>query len=84
MVKLDWMHCADMGVLNYELGELWWSILPELGANRLAGLDVLKVRIAAWYAATKPASRIPIGRLTLRKVKANLHPTLKAKAAQTR
>ena len=84
MVKLDWMHCADMGVLSYELGELWWSILPELGANRLAGLEVLKVRIAAYYAATKPASRIPIGRLTLRKVKANLHPKLKAKAAQTR
>ena len=84
MVKLDWMHCADMGVLSYELGELWWSILPDLGANRAEGLDVLKTRIAAYYDVAKPASRIPLGRLTLRKIKADSHPKLKAKAAQTK
>ena len=34
MVKVDWMHAADLGVLTYLLGEVFWSLLvPMAGAT---------------------------------------------------
>ena len=49
MVKLDFMHAADLGVLTYLLGDVFWSLLltladghaGQIGARRLAGLKNL-------------------------------------------
>ena len=92
MVTLDWMHCADLGIIPYELGEILWSLLPHLSPRhvrfrlliRKMGLQALKVRMARYYSASKSTSRIPIRRLTSRKLKAKHHPKLKAKAPQAR
>ena len=43
-----------------------------------------KARLARYYANNKSKSRIPLNRLTLRKVNVKQHPKLKAKAAQAR
>ena len=90
MVKCDWMHAADMGILSYELGELWWSCLPELGATtaRAEGFKVLKDKLKRHYRShprSRTMSKVPMKRLTLTKVKPrDGNPKLKAKAAQTR
>ena len=92
MVMLDWMHCADLGIIGYELGEILWTILPRLApvrtrywmVNRQRGLQVLKARLARYYANNRQKTRLPLRRLTLRKIKVKRHPKLKAKAAQAR
>ena len=48
------------------------------------GLRLLKERLREYYRSNNVDSRIPLGRLTLRKIKAGRHPKLKAKAGQTR
>ena len=90
MVVLDWMHDVDLGIVAYELGEVLWSILPQLGdaaassdkARRSSGLRALKDRLKEFYEANGTESRIPVKRLTLRKIKSKKFPKLKAKAAQ--
>jgi hypothetical protein len=84
-------EAMDIGVLTYEFGEVWWSILPHLAPagttkaqRRAAGLKVLKARLQEYYKTTKVSSKMPISRLTLRKIKSKKHPKLKAKAGQTR
>ena len=53
------------------------------GAKRASGLEVLKARLRIFYEdANNSTCRIPIGRLTLRKIKAKRYPKLKAKALQ--
>ncbi|CAK0905301.1 unnamed protein product, partial [Prorocentrum cordatum] len=90
MVKADWMHAADLGILVYELAESWWSMLPELGdtdrkISRETGLGILKRRLRQHYRDTKCASRLPLKRFGLTKIRARQrHPKLKAKAGQAR
>ncbi len=92
MVKLDWMHAADLGVLVYVIGEVWWSILPALaGGNgrsaaqkRELGLRELKGRLKAYYSEHRISNKLPLKRLTLNKIKSKGHPKLKAKAAQAK
>ena len=92
MVKLDAQHALDLGTLSYELGEIWWSLLPRLASaatggahrDRSTGLKELQRRLKRYYSERRVDSKIPIKRLTLRKIKARRHPKLKAKAAQTR
>ena len=53
MSKLDRTDASDRGVLSHELGELWWSLLPELACaargvatdSKQAGLYELKRRL---------------------------------------
>lgn len=75
----DLMHAGDLGVLSYELGEVLWTILPQLGAGpgrsrgaaRAAGLQVFKTRLKAFYKERRTDSRLPLKRFSLRKVKAH-------------
>ena len=94
MIKLDWMHAVDIGVLVYVLGEVWWSLLLHLGSHvggrnllkkRLAGVRALKARIKKHYADHHVNSRIPLRRFKLTKIKSGrTGPKLKVKAAQAR
>ena len=95
MIKLDWMHVVDLGLLTYVLGEAWWALLPKLaprvwgrqgGAQkkRALGLHNLKAKLREYYRMHRTDTKIPVERLTLRKVRAKKHPKLKAKAAQAR
>ena len=92
MLKLDWMHAADLGVLVYVLGSVWWSLLPALAsprgrpttAVRETGLSALKDRLKTYYRDRKVSNKLPLKRLTLGKVKAKCGPKLKAKAAQAK
>eukprot|EP00973_Karenia_brevis_P035783 4937838-Karenia_brevis.AAC.1 len=57
MIKLDWMHAVDLGVLAYEIGEIWWALLPKLSRHgggreserRSQGLLNLKMRLKHLY-----------------------------------
>ena len=92
MLKLDWMHAADLGVLVCVLGEVLWSLLPVLAsaggrptaAVRERGLIELKRRLKRYYEERKVTNRLPLKRLTLGKVKSKAGPKLKAKAAQAK
>ena len=92
MLKLDWMHAADLGVLVYVLGEVFWSLLPMLAgaggrptiAVRERGLMELKQRLRAYYKTSRVTNRLPVKRLTLGKIKSRTEPKLKAKAAQAK
>ena len=77
MLKLDWMHAADLGVLGYVIGEIFWSLLPALAATggrataavRETGLLELKRRLQRYYKSSKVSNRLPLKRLTLGKIK---------------
>ena len=93
MLKLDWMHAADLGVLLYVVGAVWWSLLPILApgggrptaAVRNAGLVELKRRLKEHYCAHRVSNRLALKRFTLNKVKPRKGPVkLKAKAAQAK
>ena len=95
MIKLDWMHVVDLGILTYVLGEAWWALLPKLAPRvwgrrggdqkrRALGLQTLKGKLREYYRLRKTDTKLPVERLTLRKVRARKHPKLKAKAAQAR
>ena len=95
MIKLDWMHVVDLGVLTYVLGEAWWALLlklaprvwgrrPSRAKSRALGLLALKARLHKYYTDHKIDTKIPLSRLTLRKIRVKKNPKLKAKAAQAR
>eukprot|EP00973_Karenia_brevis_P025165 3471720-Karenia_brevis.AAC.1 len=91
MVKLDFMHAADLGILGYELGEIWWSILPDMasahhqGNSRTEGFEILKQELKEYYKQHKITSKLPLKRFSLTKIKSvRRKPKLKAKAAQAR
>ncbi len=79
---------SSTGLVAYEIGEALWSILPDLGAvgdvsaaaRRSNGLKVFKERLRTYYHENRIDARVPIGKLTLRKIKAKRYPKLKAKA----
>ena len=82
----------DSGVLSYEFGEVWWSLLPHLadecadatGNARQRGLKALKARLVTYYKENKVDSKLPLRRLSLRSIKCKRDPKLKAKAGQAR
>ena len=87
IVKADFMHAADLGILPHALGELFWSLLRRLSmqdggaASRDKGFIVLKRRIKEYYHRTKPDSKLPMKRFTINKIKSGRRPArLKAKA----
>jgi len=92
MVKLDWMHAADLGVLVHVIGEVWWSLLVHLAGGgarsqavlRERGLVQLRIRLRQFYVLRKISNRLPLKRLTLRKIKVKGTAKLKAKAAQAK
>ena len=96
MIKLDWMHVMDLGILTYVLGEAWWALLPKLaprlwvgrrvsrGRSRNLGLHFLKDRLRKYYRDHKIDTKIPVERLTLRKIRVRQRCKLKVKAAQSR
>ena len=77
MVKVDWMHAMDLGVLVYLLGEIWWALLARLGAHaggclskrRKAGCKVLKGRLREYYKAHHIASKLPLKRFKMTWIK---------------
>lgn len=93
MIKVDWMHAMDLGVLVYMLGEVWWSLLARLGVHaggslskrRRAGCKVLKKRLRQYYKTHRISSKLPLKRFKITKIKSGkAGPKLKAKASQAR
>ena len=89
------MRVVDLGILAYVLGEVWWAFLPKLAprvwgrpagsqASRALGLRALQAKLREYYRTKKVESKIPVSRLTLRKICVKKKPKLKAKAAQAR
>ena len=91
MVKLDFMHVADLGILPHALGGLFWSLLHPLCAkdgvanSTDRGFQILKRRIKQFYDRVKPDSKMPMARFTITKIKSGRRPPkLKAKAGQAK
>ena len=96
MVKIDWMHCADLGVLVYNvylLGEVLWSLLDDLAglavgtlaARRARGFKELKKRIRQYYSEKRISTRVPLKRFKVTRIKSgNKSPKLGVKAVQAR
>ena len=92
-VKIDWMHCADLGVLVYLLGEVFWSLLDDLAglavgtlaARRARGFKELKKRIRQYYSEKRISTRVPLKRFKVTRIKSgNKSPKLGVKAVQAR
>ena len=91
MAASKW-KAVDHGVLSYALGGVFWSLLPHLapestdtvGTERQKGLAVLKSRLKEYYKAHKISSKVPMRSFSLRTLKTNKRPKLKAKAGQAR
>ena len=48
--RVDWLHCADLGVAADYLGNLFWSALPKLpGRSRKERVSVLWGEVQAFY-----------------------------------
>ena len=77
MVVLDFMHCVDEGITTYILATIWWTILPHLTRVasrsqqhvRQCGLKRLKTRLSKWYSERRTDTRVPVRKLTLKKIK---------------
>eukprot|EP00973_Karenia_brevis_P029177 4024815-Karenia_brevis.AAC.1 len=62
------MHAADLGILAYLLGEVFWGLLMNLsgqqggpvGMKRLSGLRNLKARLKQFYKDHSVSSRVPL------------------------
>ena len=80
----------DLGVLAYQLAEVWWAILPHLaaesslqeGSARQKGLAALKSRLKVYYKTHKVQSKFNLRKMTLKWVRGKSGTKLKAKAAQ--
>ena len=80
----------DLGVLLYQLGEVWWALLPHLATEsthpetdlKKRGLQALRVRLKAFYKEAKEQSKLKVRKVTL--IKGKGPPRLKAKAGQAR
>ena len=92
MCCFKFAKAVDSGILSYEFGEVWWSLLPHLAAEspdlpgswQQRGLQALKQRLHSYYRETAVDSRLPLRRLSLRTLKCKKAPKLRAKAGQAR
>lgn len=81
---IDWLHCADLGVSQSILGNLFNEVADLLpGANRKDRIKELWLRIKAWYQLVKPPSQLE--GLTPEMVKQpGKGPKLRSKAGECR
>ena len=84
---IDWMHCGDLGVLVYWLGNFIWHMIVELGGTfknnkKQCGQIISMIKLAAHELDKDP----PISNLSVSMVKASngKPPKLKVKAAEAR
>ena len=81
-------QAVDAGILLYELGEIWWSILPHLSqpgaGDEQDPVQVLKARLQAFYRESRVDSKIPLKRFKQSTFKGKGKPRLKAKAIQAK
>ena len=79
----DWLHAVDLGVGQDVLGNLFFDVLPFLGATRDEQVQALWQKIRKYYQDNKTTSRLET--LTLPMIKgSNKPPKLRSKAAISR
>ena len=88
MIAIDSMHAGDLGQFQSALGSLFWLHVTRKAFFRTKkeGLDHLNAELASYYAANRGERLAQLGQLTMSQIRSNdpRHPSLKAKAAQTR
>lgn len=81
---IDWMHCVDLGIAQDCLGQLFWDVLPLLGAGtRKQQVRLLWMRIRAFYQQRRPRAQLQ----TLTEEMVRLRgkpPKLRSKAGECR
>ena len=56
-VKVDWLHCVDLGVSQTILGNALWETCSHLpGTSMSTKVAQLWLRMKAWYKQTEPSS----------------------------
>ena len=98
LLSLDVMHIMDLGVLQYLVGAVFWTLVSnnfarsnsdQAEARRASNMLHLRRRLWAFYKSEDRASheqgkRTKIGKLTLKQLGPHAKPRLRAKAAETR
>jgi len=90
MITCDYMHAVDLGILLYQIGQVWWTILPHLAPEsrnkrstaRQKGLQALKARLRLYYKARRTKSQLPLRRVTLNWLRTKHGIKLRAHASQ--
>ena len=83
--RVDWLHCADLGVAADYLGNLFWSVLPKLpGRSRTERVSVLWGEVQHFYKTYKVCDKL--GNLVETMIRKNQSspPKLRGKAAEIR
>jgi hypothetical protein len=83
-VRIDWLHCMDLGVTQTVLGNALWEIQELLqGATIQARTSALWQRLKAYYKRARPTSQFQS--LTVEMLRQpGKGPKLRGKAAETR
>ena len=88
MIDIDLMHCGDLGVVLYMLGNCLWEMFCELGGTIANPNEALSTLITMIKAASKvlEQDQPPVNTLTVGMMKAQgpKSPKLKCKAAEAR
>ena len=84
--RVDWLHCADLGVSADYLGNLFWSVLPKLpGRSRKEQVSVLWIEVQHFYTTYKVCDKLQhtLVETMIRKDQSS-PPKLRGKAAEIR
>lgn len=84
-IKIDWLHCMDLGVAADYLGSLFSLLLTVLpGASQTERCNALFTKIREYYARTGSESKLPKLVPTMIKKDKAPFPKLRAKAGEVR
>ena len=87
MFRPDWMHCADLGILQYCMGNIMWELVVELGGTfrkakpACARLLAMSKAMAATIGVDLPFTALTPGMIRTAMKKG---PSLRLKAAEGR
>ena len=87
MFKPDWMHCCDLGILQYVMGSVMWELLRQLGGTMnkpkaaCAKLLMMSKAMARELGVEPPFTTLTYGMIRSKMSKSQ---TMKLKAAEGR
>ena len=86
-IKIDWLHCADLGVAPEFEGNLMWHLVSNRkvpGRNKDERIAYILKHVQAFYAANPVQSKIPTLTEDMIWKNKGSGPKLRAKAAEAR
>ena len=83
--RVDWLHCADLGVAADYLGNLFWSVLPKLpGRSRKERVSALWGEVQGFYKTYNVCDKLSNLVETMIRKDQSSPPKLRGKAAEVR